>query len=215
VSEAVVGAGGEGGRNGGLDRRLRRHIWKIAALGDSLKTMARTAQTELAVLGALSVQPMTGYRLRSAIAETIGHFWHESFGQIYPTLHALEEAGLVVRAPSDGAAPGPFALTPAGQERLRELLAEPFSRPPGRDPLLLRLFFGRHVDPDLTRARLSEHVAAVEAQRAVYAGVRADVEAQVPDNPDARFWLVTVRAGERRAEAELTWAREALELLAD
>ena len=62
--------------------------------------MARRSQTELAVLGALSTGPMSGYELRAAISEVLGHFWHESYGQIYPCLAALEEAG--------------FHLTPRG-----------------------------------------------------------------------------------------------------
>ena len=59
--------------------------------------MARHSQTEVAVLGALSTGPMSGYELRAAITEVLGHFWHESYGQIYPCLPALEEAGSVRR----------------------------------------------------------------------------------------------------------------------
>ena len=59
--------------------------------------MARSSQTHMAVLGALSTEPMTGYALREAIRDVLGHFWSESFGQIYPTLQALEDAGHVER----------------------------------------------------------------------------------------------------------------------
>jgi len=51
--------------------------------------MARGRQTELAVLGALSVQPMTGYAVREEIRQLLGHFWSESYGQIYPALAEL------------------------------------------------------------------------------------------------------------------------------
>ena len=54
--------------------------------------MSRQSQTEVAVLGALSVEPMSGYAARRAITETLGHFWSESFGQIYPTLASLARA---------------------------------------------------------------------------------------------------------------------------
>ena len=43
--------------------------------------MARPKQTDLAILGGLSVEPMTGYRLRTEITEVLGHFWHESYGR--------------------------------------------------------------------------------------------------------------------------------------
>ncbi len=171
--------------------------------------MARTSQTELAVLGALSVEPMTGYRLRAEITDTLGHFWHESFGQIYPTLKALETAGLIAREGTAGS--GPFHITPAGTARLRALLAEPFTTPPARDPLLLRLFFGRHVDPDLTRERLVQALDATVRRSEEFARLRAEIEEQDP--ADATYWLLTLSAGEHAAQARVAWAREALELL--
>ena len=45
--------------------------------------MARPSQTDLAVLAALSIGPMTGYALRETITTELGSFWSESFGQIY------------------------------------------------------------------------------------------------------------------------------------
>ncbi|MEO5831840.1 MAG: PadR family transcriptional regulator [Nakamurella sp.] len=172
--------------------------------------MARTAQTELAILGALSVEPMTGYGLRAAITDTLGHFWHESFGQIYPTLTALEAAGLVRREGKAGS--GPLHLTPAGEARLRALLAEPFSPPRARDPLLLRLFFGRHVAPELTRERLIHALDAAVSRSEQFARVRTEIE-QDRDSADAIYWLLTVSAGEHAARARIAWASEALELL--
>ena len=189
--------------------------------------MARTSQTEIAVLGALSVEPMTGYRLRAAISETLGHFWHESFGQIYPTLATLESRGLVEReaAPADRApgtalpvaqaARGRFCLTAAGEERLVELLAEPFTLAPARNPLLLRLFFGRHVDPALTRRRLEEALAEAESRTAELARVREEIVADVDRSPDTAYWLATVSAGQHGARAAADWARETLAALDD
>ena len=96
--------------------------------------MARTSQTELAVLGALSTGAMTGYEVRAAITQTLGAFWHESFGQIYPTLSRLEASGAIRPAdasPDDrpsragGTSRRRYAITSAGQMQLRTLLAEP------------------------------------------------------------------------------------------
>ena len=171
--------------------------------------MARTSQTELAVLGALSVEPMTGYRLRAAITDTLGHFWHESFGQIYPALGALEAAGLVEREAATDTSPR--RVTAAGEARLRALLAEPFSPPPARDPLLLRLFFGRHVPRELTRERLQRALEDAVSRSEEFARVRAEIEAE--PGPDAVYWLITLSAGEHAARARIAWAQEALDLL--
>ena len=178
--------------------------------------MVRTSQTQLAVLGALSVEPMTGYRLRTEIVDTLGHFWHESFGQIYPTLAALEAAGLVERDQRSAASGNLFRLTPAGLQRLRELLVEPYRQPPPRNPLLLRLFFGAHVEPDVIRGWLTEALAEAEQACAQYDELRRQVEseADVDDGDDGgRFRLMTVVAGRHSARARVEWAHEALQIL--
>ena len=56
--------------------------------------MSTHSQTQTAVLGALSIQPMTGYAVRENIQNVLGHFWSESFGQIYPTLPNSSGMGL-------------------------------------------------------------------------------------------------------------------------
>ena len=40
--------------------------------------MAKTNKTELALLGMLNLEPMSGYDLRHEIEESIGYFWQES-----------------------------------------------------------------------------------------------------------------------------------------
>ena len=47
------------------------------------------------LLGFVNYQPLTGYDLKTLIDGSTGHFWHAYHGQIYSTLHKLEE---VVRA---------------------------------------------------------------------------------------------------------------------
>lgn len=165
--------------------------------------MTRTSQTDLAVLGGLSREPMTGYALRSAIRGTLGHFWNESFGQIYPTLARLTRDGMVVRAQD-----GRLRLTPSGRRHLRSRLAEPVEVVPPRNGVLLRIFFGRELGPEAC-LRLVDQVES-EATRSleVLAGVRAEV-ADEPEGPDRPYVLLTVSAGEEAARARLRWAVEA------
>src|SRR6267378_1332508 len=42
--------------------------------------------TPNALLGLLSLGSMSGYDIRQLISQSIGHFWSESYGQIYPGL---------------------------------------------------------------------------------------------------------------------------------
>ncbi len=66
--------------------------------------MREIGATPNALLGLLSLEPMSGYDIRQMISRSIGYFWSESYGQIYPGLKRLAAEGLVVK--EDGARKG-------------------------------------------------------------------------------------------------------------
>jgi DNA-binding PadR family transcriptional regulator len=177
--------------------------------------VGRVSQTETAVLGGLSVQPMTGYALREAIREVLGHFWSESFGQIYPTLAELERAGHVQRLGSGRTGASTYAITPSGTARLKQLLAQPVQPVPPRNGLLLRLFFGRQLGPAACRSLVQQ--ARTEAERALarYRTLRQELQQEQDNAADRPYWLLTVSAGEHSAQAAIGWADEALGALDD
>ena len=175
--------------------------------------MAVSEQTRMAVLGGLSIAPMTGYALREQIRDALGHFWAESFGQIYPALTTLEQDGLVERQATHRAGSSTFAITPAGSTRLRELLAEAPQSARPRNGLLLRLFFGRQLGDDACRELVQDARARAEADLVTMLGIRAEL--QTDTGPDAPYILLTVLAGEHAARASIAWADEALQLLDD
>lgn len=174
--------------------------------------MARRPQTELAVLGALSTGPMSGYELRRAITEVLGHFWHESFGQIYPCLTALEAVGAVRRTGPGRTSGTVFEITPAGETRLRELLAEPHHAPPARNGLLLRLFFGSHLPPGAPESLLEQARDAASRSLDDYAAVRAGLDDD--GSREQALRTITLSFGEHLARAQRAWADEALATLA-
>jgi len=175
--------------------------------------MRRESQTETAVLGALSVEPMTGYALREAIRDVLGHFWSESYGQIYPTLDALEREGYVVRRGSARPGSSTFALTASGRRRLRELLGRPIRPAPARNPLMLRLFFGRQLGPEACRLLVLEARSEAERRLREYRAIRDELEHDQAHDEDRAYWLLTVSAGEHGAQATIRWANEALSVI--
>ncbi|WP_327582151.1 PadR family transcriptional regulator [Nonomuraea sp. NBC_00507] len=175
--------------------------------------MARRDQTEMAVLGALSMQPMTAYALREAIREVLGHFWSESFGQIYPTLNALEQDGHVRRQEGPRAGSSIFQITDSGLARLRDLLNEPIKAAPPRNGLLLRLFFGRHLGVRRCRELLQDAKADAERRLAEYDALTRTVADEDRDSPHLPYTLMTISAGRHGAEAAVAWAEEALAVL--
>ena len=170
----------------------------------------RQRQTETAVLGVLSVEPMTGYAVRAAIADVLGHFWSESFGQIYPTLAALERQGHVTRQDAARTGASTFAITTSGLARMHDLLAQPVRTDTPRNGLLLRLFFGRHLGAEACRAMVMEARAEATRKLARYAEIRDEIAAEAGHEEDRRYWLLTVSAGEHQARATMAWSDEAL-----
>lgn len=174
--------------------------------------VARRSQTELAVLGALSTGPMSGYELRAAIIEVLGHFWHESYGQIYPCLTALEEAGAVRRTGPGRTSGTVFEITAAGAARLRERLAEPHTPAPARNGLLLRLFFGTQLPDGGPESLLAQARDAAGRALAAYADVRAGLDDDAAGREQA-LRTITLSFGEHMARAQLVWAQESLTTL--
>jgi DNA-binding PadR family transcriptional regulator len=175
--------------------------------------MRRHSQTETAVLGALSVEPMTGYAVREAIRDVLGHFWSESFGQIYPTLADLQRSGYVRRSGSRRPGSSTLAITASGRRRLRELLAEPIQQEPPRNGLMLRLFFGRRLGPDTCRSLVERARADAERRLEEFGSIRRQIERDEAHAEDRPYWLLTIAAGKHGALAAIAWADEALEAI--
>ncbi|HEY3014046.1 MAG TPA: PadR family transcriptional regulator [Nocardioides sp.] len=81
------------------------------------------------VLAMLAKEPSHGYELRARLRDALGPLGETmNAGQIYVTLTRLEKAGLVTCERSTGSADRPdrkvYALTPNGQQRVAEWLAE-------------------------------------------------------------------------------------------
>ncbi len=55
----------------------------------------RSSSSSEVLLGLLTIEPMSGYDLGQLIRISVGHFWRESYGQIYPNLKKLASDGLV------------------------------------------------------------------------------------------------------------------------
>ncbi|MEW5918268.1 MAG: PadR family transcriptional regulator, partial [Gemmatimonadota bacterium] len=101
--------------------------------------------TPYVILGFLAQGvPLSGYELRKAIALSVGHFWNESFGQLYPELQHLTKAGLIQPVADRTATRrrARYRITPAGKRALADWAAAPAPPEPVRNELLLKVLFG-------------------------------------------------------------------------
>jgi DNA-binding PadR family transcriptional regulator len=171
---------------------------------------SRTSTVE-SLLVMLNLEPMTGYQLRLAISRSVGNFWQESFGQIYPALRAMAADGLLTCADATSGRSGKiYSLTDLGREHLQQWLALPCERQVMRDELLLKLFSG----VEAPRGALRQHLLAYRKEIAGDLARYREIGKRLPEaqrgSPALPYFLITLRQGLLKAEALLRWADEAL-----
>ena len=102
------------------------------------------------ILGVLHLSPRSGYEIKKLVDKSTRFFWAASYGQIYPELRRLEEAGLVAATaePRGRRRRNVYRLTDSGREALRAWIRGPDATYELRDESLLKLFFASAVDAE-------------------------------------------------------------------
>jgi PadR family transcriptional regulator AphA len=154
-----------------------------------------------AVLGLIGLGPRTGYDVKRIVDRSIRHFWAASYGQIYPELRRLEQAGWIVGEPEPrgGRSRRVYRITPAGRKALRGWLHGPETRIELRDESLLRLFFADTLPRDealgLLRGRREGYRAMLDYLRGLDQG----------GGPDPPFVDVVYRWGVDYCKWGIDW----------
>jgi DNA-binding PadR family transcriptional regulator len=106
--------------------------------------------TAYVILGMISREPRSGYEIKALVDETTRFFWAASYGQIYPELKRLSEAGLIegVDAPRGERKRTVYAITAAGEQELKDWLRKPPQTAEMREEGLLKLFFSGVLAPE-------------------------------------------------------------------
>jgi DNA-binding PadR family transcriptional regulator len=178
--------------------------------------VATSNRTHFAILGFLTLGPMSGYDIKKLVEESIENFWSESFGQIYPALRRLTEEGLIEKdgAASEGGRPRHvYSINDRGREAHAAWLREPTDPPPVRIELLLKLFFGARTDPATNREQILAYREQMVRDLERYRSITERVHRERADAADLPYWLLTLRFGERDRAAHIAWCDEALAVL--
>jgi PadR family transcriptional regulator AphA len=169
--------------------------------------------TPNAILGLLSLGPMSGYDIRQLISHSIGHFWSESYGQIYPGLKRLAAAGLVEKKTERNKGKPDrhlYSLTPEGREHLREWLKLPIVEEVERNELLLKLFFGAHVSTNVNRTHVLAYMEFHQRAWKLYGATVKQLKRDEANDPQLPYWLMTLNYGRHYSAAVLKWCKETL-----
>lgn len=163
-----------------------------------------------ALLGFLSIRPLSGYDLKRYFDASVRHFWTADQAAIYRALGDLEAEALVRHeriAQSSRPDRKVFHLTEAGRAALDAWLATPTPSIPRREPLLVQLFFAGRLPPEVLRDLLRAELAAIEAELAGFRDIVAGIEAEQAslDEGTQVGPLITITNGVRAALAQRAW----------
>ena len=172
------------------------------------------SRTAYVILGMLSIEPnRSGYDLRQVIESSVGHFWGESYGQIYPTLKRLAADGLIVASVTKNQRRQEYSITDAGRDSLREWLALPFQNDPPRNEFLIKLFFGLEASPEVSVGHLQELQRRNQSSLKTMLEIQAVAPRVNAGNPHLPYWMLTVGLGIAVTKAALEWGESAIQTL--
>jgi PadR family transcriptional regulator AphA len=175
------------------------------------------SQTAYVILGLLSIEgKQSGYDMRKTIQGSVGYFWGESYGQIYPALRRLTAEGLIAQSGPEGrGGRREYSLTAAGHARLQEWLAVPYRMDPPRDEFLLKLFFGREAGPGVSERHVLEFQEKNRRLLATIEEIGRVGREKNAHHPHFRYWMLTLEYGVAQIRAALEWSELALKTLRD
>jgi DNA-binding PadR family transcriptional regulator len=155
------------------------------------------------VLAMLAKEPSHGYELRARLRQALGPLGEAlNPGHVYVTLTRLEKAGLVTSERAEGLADRQdrkvYALTPDGQQRVAEWLAEVSWPKPDLAEFHLKLVAA-------AAAGLADPLSIVDAQRRELLRRLRDAQRAALAEPDGSDAALLLEGIVLRLQADLRW----------
>lgn len=179
--------------------------------------MSRINNSYYAILGILSICPMSGYQIKSWVDDGIGYFWDLDYKQIYPTLKKLVEANLATFEKSkSGSRPESkvYRLTDQGMKELKEWLGKPVQDGKQSIPeLLLKLFFGHHIPVETNIEHLKRLQAKTIAKMQEFDELSKNIEQEPVKDAFWHYRMTLVNRGKLFRSSELDWCDQTMTYL--
>jgi len=117
--------------------------------------------TQGSLLGFLHDGPRTGWELLQAVRAGLSRFWNITPSHVYRELQVLQERKLIAAGTPGVRDRRPFTITSKGRRAFAGWIAEVPGPEQIRIPLLVTLWFGRHLAPaelsGILRSNRNEH----------------------------------------------------------
>ena len=173
----------------------------------------KETKSRYAILGMLSICPMSGYDIKKTIEESISNFWRESYGQIYPILKKSIAEHLVTKTVERQ--PGKpdrhvYELTQKGRQELQRWLSEAVVPKVQRNEFLLKLFFGEEVTATTNLKHVEKYREMQLRLLEKYAALEKEIKSKYRGDPNSSYWLMTLQYGKSTSNALVKWCDQTL-----
>lgn len=182
------------------------------------------------MLAILTAEPMTGYDLVRYFDGSVAFVWSAPHSQIYPELRRMEAEGLIeaTEVPrGQKATKRIYAITPEGVDELRRWANDAYRIPPERDTSRLKAAYIEWGSYDAARRQLRAHrnhwnellnqyndlVDAIDSRDVPLLRRRLEIRPEAEHDAIVAAKRFAYRGFIHRAEAEIRWADEGLELV--
>lgn len=179
--------------------------------------MTKEKKTQYAILGILSIKPMSGYEIRKTMAESTQYFWSESNGQLYPTLAKLAEDKYIKSKDlyENNKHKIIYSLTATGKKKLCSWLLKDVDYYPNRYEILLKIFFGANVESVVSINHIQQHLHHCEVQLKIFKNIADRIKELVLKHQRPIYFLLTVNSGIKIMQAEIDWCHESIKLITE
>ncbi len=170
-----------------------------------------------AILSVLINCPCSGYDLAKQFDESVGFFWTASHQQIYRELIKLESQGYIeakVIHQSNRPDKKSYQVTELGRNLLQAWIAEPSDIPPLKDDLLVKLYAGEQVQPEVLIVDLAHHRDLHQERLETYKTIAKQWFYSPEDLPRGdRYRYMTLQCGIQFETQWLVWCEEVMRSL--
>ena len=174
--------------------------------------MKNLNKTYYAILGMLSIAPMSGYEIKQTMQQSTAHFWSESDGQLYPALKQLTTQKLIIckNDKANARKKKIYHITTKGLTELKIWLTEEPETFSIRNELMLKLFFGANVSPTTSLDHIEAHRYQTKIILNQLYATKKELLREHKDSSHLPYWQMSLHYGITLAEAKLTWCDDVI-----
>lgn len=178
--------------------------------------MSRINKSQFAILGCLSLKPMSAYEIKKFIKGSVAHFWSESEGQLYPALQKLKQEAKITGEEQKGKKNNikiVYSITEAGRSELQSWLKNGAVSNSIRNEMLMKLFFGSETSSTIVHELLKESLKVKKENLDELMNIKCNADKKKLSKKRKIYIDITLDYGIRLLQAEIEWHVNAIAVL--